>query len=540
MRRTAYSHTGYASRFFSLQTLVVLITGALFFFPSPVTGTGPWGPLGGGLIGSRVDHLHVWDGKLIVAGHITTAGGVPVKNIAMWDGTQWAAIGDGWRYVSGLATLNGQLAVFGLRPDSTESEIGVWDGSSWVRITDVTHNGFCVFNGKVYQTYFEWPGYPFGTSYCDLLELDGTQWWIVKTWYGEYHQEASGLTVIAGELFVNVYHPSHWSSTQSWDGVLWTEYGWSGLREVVGFAKVNGVLYAAGYWPGYDAGVRYWDGNRWRSIFYSDTCYPVRALIAFNGELVMAGYLSRCGLPATGIVSWSGGEWHSFDGDLNNGVHALAVYNGKLVAGGVFTEAGGMPVGLIAEYLGPGMAIAISYFSAGRSSDGVALSWRIAADEMFDGFHIYRTDADGFESRLTPSILPASTRSFIDRTAEPGNRYSYVLVAVGAEGGEVRSQPAEIELAPRIVELYQNTPNPFNPSTTIRFVVPERSRVVIDIFGPSGEKVRTLANSIYAPGEWVTSWDGTDEAGSPVASGVYYYRMRIGDVTHSRKMVLVK
>jgi hypothetical protein len=94
--------------------------------------------------------------------------------------------------------------------------------------------------------------------------------------------------------------------------------------------------------------------------------------------------------------------------------------------------------------------------------------------------------------------------------------------------------------APRRFELSQCVPNPFNPVTTIRYAVAEAGPVGLVVFDVAGRKVRTLVNESQPPDVYLVEWDGTDDAGRPVASGVYFYRMKARDFTQSRKMVLLK
>jgi hypothetical protein len=89
--------------------------------------------------------------------------------------------------------------------------------------------------------------------------------------------------------------------------------------------------------------------------------------------------------------------------------------------------------------------------------------------------------------------------------------------------------------------LEQNYPNPFNPSTTIVYQVRERSVVHLDVFDVAGRKVRTLVRATRPPGVAHRSvWDGTNDDGRRVASGVYFYRLVAGDFSRTRKMVVLK
>lgn len=88
--------------------------------------------------------------------------------------------------------------------------------------------------------------------------------------------------------------------------------------------------------------------------------------------------------------------------------------------------------------------------------------------------------------------------------------------------------------------LAQNIPNPFNPSTTIRFSLASRERATVVVYDAGGRRVRTLVDEPRAAGDQDVRWDGRDSSGRPVASGVYFYRLTAGAVVESKKMVLLK
>ncbi len=95
---------------------------------------------------------------------------------------------------------------------------------------------------------------------------------------------------------------------------------------------------------------------------------------------------------------------------------------------------------------------------------------------------------------------------------------------------------------PRAYSLGQNRPNPFNPSTDISYEIPEGPAVqaVIEVFNLRGVPVKTLVDELKEPGYYSTRWDGRDERGRELPSGVYFYRLRSGDFSRMRKMVLLK
>ncbi len=88
--------------------------------------------------------------------------------------------------------------------------------------------------------------------------------------------------------------------------------------------------------------------------------------------------------------------------------------------------------------------------------------------------------------------------------------------------------------------LLQNIPNPFNPTTTIRFTLVERGHAEVVIYDSAGRHVRTLLDDIRPQGSHQLVWDGRDDRGRPVASGIYLSRLRAGASDQSRKMILIK
>lgn len=93
---------------------------------------------------------------------------------------------------------------------------------------------------------------------------------------------------------------------------------------------------------------------------------------------------------------------------------------------------------------------------------------------------------------------------------------------------------------PTSYSLSQNVPNPFNPNTTIEFALPRTSEVKLDVFNLLGQKVRTLVDDQLGAGFKRVEWDGKDDNGADVASGVYLYRIKAGSFVESKKMMLLK
>ncbi len=105
-----------------------------------------------------------------------------------------------------------------------------------------------------------------------------------------------------------------------------------------------------------------------------------------------------------------------------------------------------------------------------------------------------------------------------------------------------QNEPPVTGITPAVasVTLFQNHPNPFNPTTTIRFELTKSSRVELAVFDAAGARVAELADGVYPAGETDVNWNGTDLEGHRVSSGVYFYRLVSGADVLTRKMVLLK
>ena len=119
----------------------------------------------------------------------------------------------------------------------------------------------------------------------------------------------------------------------------------------------------------------------------------------------------------------------------------------------------------------------------------------------------------------------------------PQTQYVYIdNISVATTEGDLKPVVAQ----PRGYVLHDNYPNPFNPETTISFLVPEPASVKIDIYNVMGQQIATLLNSTVETGYHEVNWNGTNRSGKRVADGVYFYRMEADGYVQSRKMLLLK
>ncbi|MBD3221280.1 T9SS type A sorting domain-containing protein, partial [bacterium] len=117
-------------------------------------------------------------------------------------------------------------------------------------------------------------------------------------------------------------------------------------------------------------------------------------------------------------------------------------------------------------------------------------------------------------------------------------------IEIGAIGIRLAMSPTPVsddEIASRHgARLDQNRPNPFNPSTAIRFDLPREQRVEVTVYTIDGKRVATLHDGFLGEGRHEMVWGGRDDRGRPQASGVYLYRLKTDDGMESRRMTLVR
>ena len=122
---------------------------------------------------------------------------------------------------------------------------------------------------------------------------------------------------------------------------------------------------------------------------------------------------------------------------------------------------------------------------------------------------------------------------------------SPVLLEVTAlvDEGYSLTTTAKITPVPTEYALGQNYPNPFNPETDIRYQIADGRYPVhttLKIFNVLGQEMKTLVNEAQEAGMYIVTWDGRDDSGREVGSGVYFYRLIVGDFTATKRMVLMK
>ena len=186
--------------------------------------------------------------------------------------------------------------------------------------------------------------------------------------------------------------------------------------------------------------------------------------------------------------------------------------------------------------------VRIKSFHAARVRSEIKLSWEVVSDNEIRSFKIERRlTEDNLNGQLDAvKLISSGERMHVDDEVDFDQSYLYTLLVVGNDDSELASESISIKtIAPDIV-LYQNHPNPFNPTTTISFQLPRKSHVKLSIYDVTGRCIKTLANDVMDAGIKEIVWDGKDVKGNSVGAGIYFSSLKTGDKVLTRKMVLLR
>lgn len=187
-------------------------------------------------------------------------------------------------------------------------------------------------------------------------------------------------------------------------------------------------------------------------------------------------------------------------------------------------------------------------FNFAVSRNGINLTW-LLPEPGGERFNILRSvsnmdgEPQGAFEMLAEDVAadPSGLLEFEDGGVTMGEHYVYRLESVDNPGSDFQSSAIYVPITR--ADLAQNYPNPFNPTTSISYFVPEngpKQQVSIIVYDVSGARVRTLVNEQKKPGRFAVEWDGKDDRGMSVGSGVYFYKMKTEGFSASKKMVFLK
>jgi hypothetical protein len=324
--------------------------------------------------------------------------------------------------------------------------------------------------------------------------------------------------------------------------------------------------------------------NNVLALFWDDLNFlPATAHIYYGGSpgitfVITYDNVQRYGDPASTITAQvilyvdgrirmqyldvTGNAWSPTIG-IENADGTLGVqyhYNGT---GGPWGIEGGKIGGIAIVYGNNPMTlpIGLSSFTAILTADMfVKVDWVVESETNHQGYNVLRNTARELETaiQLNQNIISGGEQSstqisysFTDTEVYQNTVYYYWLQSMDLDGATqffgpltvtVGTSPEDPELPyiPLVTKLLDAYPNPFNPSTNLRFEIKDAGKVSIDIYNTRGQKIRTLENDYAKAGYYQIVWDGNDANGISVGSGVYFYRMNTGKFSDIKKMLLTK
>ncbi|MDP8203956.1 MAG: T9SS type A sorting domain-containing protein [Candidatus Tenebribacter mawsonii] len=209
------------------------------------------------------------------------------------------------------------------------------------------------------------------------------------------------------------------------------------------------------------------------------------------------------------------GEWIIYMVDsYGDGGHQISDGTVTFMAG---SDDIGMVAGLVSDATGApitGAVVTVSNIATMVDEDGQF------SFDILSGDYIFTCEAEGYEVAT------------LDETVTTGN-LTYL-------GFELTAITGTNDLPVLTTELQGNYPNPFNPVTNIAYSVKEAGKVTLEVYNIKGQLVKTLVNDNKETGQFTAIWNGSDNNNKSVSSGVYFYKMKSGNYTSTKKMILMK
>ncbi len=180
--------------------------------------------------------------------------------------------------------------------------------------------------------------------------------------------------------------------------------------------------------------------------------------------------------------------------------------------------------------------------------EGLELSWSPNSEADLGGYNIYRGTDPAFEPSPDNMLTNTCDTLVLDGGWSWDSDFCYKVAAIDIHGNEsgyavlcmdqvTGDDPMPL---PDATFLSQNFPNPFNPVTTITFGLKEIGQVRLNVYDAAGRLVRTLLDETRSAGNYEMTWNGLDNVGNRVSSGVYFYRLKTAEFIETKKMILLK
>ena len=419
----------------------------------------------------------------------------------------WSPYGNGIEFgsVSSVLVYRNQLIAAGTFATSGGTwlgNIGKWNGSTWEPLGSGISGGIyamTVYNDKlIVGGDFDTAG---GVFRKYIACWDSTGW---SSFGAEMPNPVYALTVYGGDLYAGTGNNEILQCFWRWNGSAWSFPGGGIPRNFVNsFTIYNGNLILGGDFDSVGTTrsqcVAGWNGSSFSTfgIGFNGTVFTVGT---FGTYLLASGTFTNINtIPVNRIAKWTGTHWDSVGGGITEGEMVLSFYNyqGYLIAGGSFNAIDYVTAHNIAKWNGT------TWSPIGQGMGGPVLALCTYNNKL--------TAAGGFDTSGSVTV----------------NNIAYWDHPIG-----IQNSTSEI---PEKYILYQNFPNPFNPSTTIKFSIPKASYVSLKVYDIKGSIVANMINEYMNPGVYYSPFNGDG-----LSSGVYFYKLETESFTDTKRMIILK
>lgn len=487
-------------------------------------------------------------GDLFLGGQFTgfydyTQGGVVkgARNIAAWNGTQYRSLGTGFGvsdaggYVRALASFDNKLIAAGefdrIGTIGDAQSIASWNGTQWSSLGTGLNDNFgnpsgddlATWNGRVVVSgYFTGGG---AVNSRNIIAWNGTGW---EGFAGGLNGQGARLVDFASQLVATgllefevgsgnpLGHVARWTGTQ-WltIGTVAPSSGASATKPIVW----NGKLVCAGLFTSINGvgaiNIAQWNGTSW-SALGNGLNGLVTALGVYNGDLYASGIFTASGAtPLPGFMArWNGTAWVAVGTGLDVAAERMASAGGKLFVTGQMGSAGGNSAKRIAAWDGAAWSALGSGLASGYGGNGQSPLCLVSHDGGLFAGGFFNTAGDKSSRAIARWDLGTSTG-----------------VEEIADGLSGNASELRLSLLSR---------NPASGAVELSLQIPSKSHVKVVVFDVRGRVVRTLLERDVDAGAQRLSWNGRDDAGSTVGTGVYWIRVSTADAKAGRKVVWVR
>jgi hypothetical protein len=296
-------------------------------------------------------------------------------------------------------------------------------------------------------------------------------------------------------------------------------------------------------------GLAAWDGVSWRAlgdVAGGEALTCVYSLKSTSAGLFVGGdFASVDGVAANAVARLTGRGWEPLGSGLSGGfnytaAHAFLVHDGELYLGGDFDHAGGKLSVSMARWREDMTPAQLARFAVREAAGGVLVEWESEAGGEF----AVAGCEGGDEWSVAVEAMPGGLHRALDTSPRlaAGGEFEYRLLWRGQGSGWELLRSGGIVLAPPppAPPALAARPNPFNPRVELSFSLPAAGRARLTLHDLRGRRVATLVDGICRAGASAFLWDGRDASGTPLASGVYFARLRTPWGGDTEKLVLLR